>query len=96
MHYEIRHDELTHRFIADFGDGPVAEVNYCRTDSALDIQRTYVPPERRHHQVGERIVTFAMDFAREHGLRVIPTCPFVHHVVRRNPRYQDLIPRPAP
>lgn len=91
MHYDLRHEEAANRFVADFGEGPVAEVNYHLTDSALDIERTYVPPERRHQQVGERIVAFAMDYAREHGLKVIPTCPFVHDVVERNPEYRDLI-----
>lgn len=91
MHYELRHEQDNDRFVADFGDGPPAEVNYRRTDSVLDIVRTFVPPQHRLQQVGEEIVKVAMDHARENGLRVIPTCPFVHYVVRHNPEYRDLL-----
>ena len=89
--YELRHEPEKNRFVADFGDGAPAEVNYHRTDTALDLQRTYVPTDRRHAGVGAVVVKYALDYAREKGLDVIPTCPFVPWVIDNNPEYRDLV-----
>jgi predicted GNAT family acetyltransferase len=41
--------------------------------------------------VGRSLVLHVLDHAREHGLRVVPTCGFVGTVIAENPEYQDLV-----
>ena len=41
--------------------------------------------------LGARLARFALDDARERGLRVVPLCPFIAAFVKRHPEYQDLV-----
>ena len=50
-------------------------------------------PALRGHGVGEKLVRQALEWAREEGLRVIPSCWFVDTVVRRHPEYETLLER---
>jgi uncharacterized protein len=42
--------------------------------------------------LGGRLVSFALDDARERGLAVLPFCPFVRGYIQRNRGYADLVP----
>jgi predicted GNAT family acetyltransferase len=41
--------------------------------------------------LGGTLVKAALDSARERGLRVVPTCPFVKRYIERHPVYADLV-----
>lgn len=49
--------------------------------------------EARGRGIGTRLVLHALEDARERGLRVVPSCPFVGEVVERHPEYADLLTR---
>lgn len=87
---EIRHDPDRGRFTAAV-DGREATLSYRRVDDrTLDYTSTFVPPELRGRGVGARLVLHALDYAREHDQKVIPTCWFVGQVLDERPEYQDL------
>lgn len=87
---EIRHDPARGRFEAELRAG-TAFVDYELEDAVMDLRSTWVPPEHRNRGIGERVVVAALEHARAHGYRVIPTCPFVPGVIERNPGYADLV-----
>jgi predicted GNAT family acetyltransferase len=90
MSLEIHHDENGSRFVATV-DGHDAYVAYMPVDDqTLEYLRTYVPQELRGQGVAGKLVAQALDYAREHGYRVIPTCSYVRGYIERNPEYQDL------
>lgn len=90
---EIRHDRAAHRFIADV-DGGEAFLSYEPTGGdRLDFEHTFVPESARHRGVGAKIVLHALDYAREQGAAVIPTCPFVRRVLDEHDEYASLIAR---
>ena len=60
-------------------------------NGVLDYYHTFVPPEARGRGIASRLVSFALDDARAHGLRVRPSCPFVARFVAAQPRYADLL-----
>jgi hypothetical protein len=41
--------------------------------------------------LGGVLVRAALDSARERGLRVVPSCPFVRGWIERHPDYADLV-----
>jgi predicted GNAT family acetyltransferase len=87
------HDETDHLFVAEV-DGHQATVSYRQVDeTTLDFQSTYVPHVLRGRSIGTRVVRYALDYAREKGLRVIPSCWFVGSVVERHPEYRDVLKR---
>ncbi len=92
MEIEIERNEGTGRVVTPLEGGEEAYVAFAEADKdRLDFRRTFVPQEHRHQGVGERLVLSALDWARETGHTVIPTCPFVGWVVERNPEYGELV-----
>jgi predicted GNAT family acetyltransferase len=49
-----------------------------------------VPREHRGAGLASQLTVRALEYAREHGYRVRPTCPFVAAYLERHPEYRDL------
>ena len=88
---KVEHDEAGGRFFVRFGDAD-ADLAYTRVGPKLiDLQHTYVPESARGHGVAEALAEAAFEYAREHGDRVIPSCPFVRVWLRRHPEQLKLV-----
>ena len=93
MDIQIEHDPDRQRFVAEL-DGKQANLQYSQaSEDTLDYESTFVPEEYRERGIGERIVMEALSFAQENGYEVIPTCPFVRHVLEEHSEYDDVIAR---
>lgn len=87
---KIRHEERRGRFVVDL-DGEEGYLSYRERDpDTLDFVHTFVPPDHRHGGIGEDIVLHALGWARERGLEVVPSCPFVSHVLEEHPEFGDI------
>jgi predicted GNAT family acetyltransferase len=81
----VEHDAERSRFVVRLPDGD-AELLYAPFgDDVLDLQHTEVPPSGRGHGVGDALIRAALAHARERGLRVMATCPYVQAWLRRHP-----------
>jgi len=88
---DVRHDPAAGRFYVDL-DGSTAYLAYTQVDDrTLDLRHTFVPDALRGRGLAAQIVRFALDYARSHGLRVIPTCSYVAATIRREPEFADLV-----
>lgn len=88
---KIRHEPEKQRFVADL-DGDEAVLEYAvRDDGGLDYRHTFTPPPLRGQGIARDVVLFGLEHARENGLKIIPTCPYVAKIVRENPEYADLV-----
>lgn len=88
---DIRHDPENNRFVAEI-EGAEAVLEYWeRAGGVLDYRHTFTPPPLRGQGIAKAVVLFALDHAREQGIKIIPTCPYVAKVVRENPGYADLV-----
>jgi predicted GNAT family acetyltransferase len=86
----IRHEPESRRFAADLG-GKTAYLTYRELDGrVLDLDHTFVPPERRGGGIASQLAVRALDYARERGYRVVPSCPFVAAFIAHHPEYGDL------
>ena len=91
MTTEIEHQEHAERFVAS-SDGLRSFLRYRRAGGdTLDLLSTFVHRDIRGRGVGEALVKAALDYARDGGMAVIPTCWFVDTVIDRNPEYRDLL-----
>ena len=86
----FRDNEERERFELDV-DGPVAFVTYRKTDGAITLVHTEVPPELGGKGVGSRLVRGLLDIVRAGGAKVRPRCPFVRGYIEKHPEYQDLL-----
>lgn len=92
----VRHLPDAHRFAADVGAGEDAVLAYQElAGGTLDLQHTVVPPEARGGGVASALVRAAVDHARAHDLKLVPTCPYVAAWVERHPRDADVFVAPA-
>lgn len=91
MNIKPRHDPERSRFVVDI-DGAEAVVDYSRVDDdTLNYRHTFVPPEHRGKGVASDLVRFALDYARDNKLQVVPGCPFVASFIEDNPEYRELL-----
>jgi predicted GNAT family acetyltransferase len=90
MEVAIRHEAERGLFVAE-AQGTRSYLRYVLDGAELNLTSTFVDPAVRGRHVGETLVKAALEYARENGYRVIPTCWFVETVVRRHKQYQPLL-----
>ncbi len=84
MELEIVHDESVHRFVAEL-NGMQAYVEYRKEPAGkIDLYRTYVPKPLGGRGIAAKLVAFALDYAEEQGLDVIPSCSYVHRFIEKH------------
>jgi len=87
---QVSNNEQAKRYEARLPGG-LAFAEYRAVGDALLFSHTEVPEEMEGQGVGSTLVRFALDDARERGLKVIPMCPFVAAFIRRHREYTDLV-----
>lgn len=91
----IRHEPQNRRFVADI-EGEEATLEYAvLADGALDYRHTFTPPPLRGQGIAKAVVLFGLDHARDNGIKIVPTCPYVAKVIRENPAYADVVAESA-
>jgi predicted GNAT family acetyltransferase len=91
MSNDIRHEPERNRFVLEM-DGLASVLEYRQADPAtLDYYRTFVPPALRGRGIASSITGAALRYARDAGLKVIPTCPFVASYIERHPELKDIV-----
>ena len=91
MEPEIVNDIENNRFVARTEHGE-ATLKYSRAgEDTLDFTSTFVPEAARGARLGEKLVLHALDWAQDNGFHVIPTCPFVRHVVDEHPERMGVL-----
>jgi predicted GNAT family acetyltransferase len=90
---EIRHQPERNRFVISIAGGERGGfIDYRPLGGEVwDLTYTFVPRQDRGGGVGRALVLHVLAHAREHGLRVVPTCGFVGTVIEENPEYLDLV-----
>ena len=87
----VVHLEAESKFSLTLPEGE-AYLQYIRRGQVLDFAHTFVPEAARSRGAAEQVVLAGFQYAQQHGLTVIPSCPYVSHAfLRRHPEYQPLI-----
>ena len=89
--YTVRDNPAEHRFEIDLGDGSFAIAQYTLPEGKIMFTHTEVPPEHEGKGLGTMLIRFALQSARERGLKVIPICPFFAAYIRKHDEEQDLL-----
>ena len=87
----IRHNVERHRFEADLEGGALAIAEYNVRRGKVAFTHTEVPAEYGGRGIGTALVRFALGWARDSGLKVIPLCPFFAAYIGNHPDEQDLL-----
>ena len=74
-------------------EGQVATLQYTVAGQVLALIHTDIPERLRGSGVASTLVESALDWAREHHMKVDVVCPFVAGYLETHPEYSDLILR---
>lgn len=88
---EVQHQANRKRFVTRTGSGPAYVAYEMPDERTIELHHTIVPEAERGRGVGGRVVGAAIAYAREQGLRVVPTCPFVRAWLEEHPDEQDVL-----
>jgi predicted GNAT family acetyltransferase len=72
-------------------DDRVGFLEYSKQGDTLDLVRTEVPTPLEGRGYGAALARAALEYAREHHLKVIPTCRFIRAYMERHQEYDDLL-----
>lgn len=89
---EIADDADGHRYEIRAGGEPAGFVTYRLKAGLIELVHTEIDEEFEGHGLGSRLISFALDDARQRELAVLPTCPFVNDYIQRHPQYAELVP----
>jgi predicted GNAT family acetyltransferase len=91
---DIHINEDERRFELPLEDG-IALLEYRYRGRDLALVHTEVPPKWQGRGFAAQLVKFALEYARERNLMVIPVCPYVRLYIRRHPEYHGLLKQPG-
>ena len=83
-------NEETRRFEVTLA-GETAFAEYRLVDHGIILPHTVVPEAHEGKGVGSALAKFALGYAREQGLKVIPLCPFIAGYITKHPEWHDLV-----
>jgi predicted GNAT family acetyltransferase len=72
-------------------DGHTAIAAYRAHPDHLTFYHTEVPEALEGRGIGKRLIKAALDDVRRRGLKIVATCPFVHHYIETHPEERDLL-----
>ena len=79
-----------HRFEAG-AHGHPAHLDYRLREGIIDIVHTEVPADYQGQGLAGKLAAAALNWARESGRKVIPSCPFVGSYISKHPEFADLV-----
>jgi uncharacterized protein len=74
-------------------DGHVASLQYTVAGRVLALLHTEIPEALRGSGIASTLAQTALDWARDHHLKVDVVCPFVAAFLETHPEYSDLVLR---
>ena len=74
-------------------DGHVASLQYTVAGHVLGLLHTEIPDALRGSGIASTLAQTALDWARDHHLKVDVVCPFVAAFLETHPEYSDLVLR---
>jgi hypothetical protein len=86
---EVIHNPAASRFEVQL-DGEIAMVEYMLHGSNISFTHTEVPPAHEGKGIANQMAQTALNYARDHQLRVNAVCPFIKLYIQRHPEYQSI------
>lgn len=79
-------------FIAVENSVEVGRIVYVMAgDTKLVIEHTEVNPTYEGNGIGKKLVFAVVEYAREHGLKILPLCTFAKAIFDKTPEIKDVL-----
>ncbi|WP_374928123.1 GNAT family N-acetyltransferase [Kytococcus sedentarius] len=87
----VRDNSEASRYEAVLDGEVVGLADYRLDGTTMEITHTETDAGHQGQGIAGEVVRTALDAAREAGLKVIPTCPYVENWIAEHPEYQELL-----
>lgn len=77
-------------YIGESPDDPAAQIEFEVDQGILTIFSTDVSASLQGQGIGQQLVAYAVDYARNHQLKIIPVCPYAIKQFEKHPEYGDV------
>ena len=84
-----RHDDRN-RYVLSADGAEAGYIEFHESDGVIDLPHTVVDEQFNGRGYGSQLAKHVLDDARERGLKVIPSCPFLDRYITKHPEYEDL------
>ena len=88
MTFEIINNKKAHRFEINL-DGSFAIVPYNIKDDMIGLFHTEVPEAYRGKGLATKLALYALNYAKDHELKVLPYCPFIAKYIKEHPEWKQ-------
>ena len=88
---DVINNKKLSRFEIALEDGDTARLEYRWLKGNMVLMHTFVPPSGRGKGIGQELVKYVLDYAREQGLKIVVYCPFVAKYMKEHAEYDDLV-----
>lgn len=91
---EIKHriKEVKGEFIAIEENLEAGNMDYRMSEEGdMMISHTYVDPGFRGRNIAMQLVLAAVEYARQHNLKIIPLCSYVSHAFDKREEIRDVL-----
>ncbi|WP_026755949.1 GNAT family N-acetyltransferase [Sediminibacter sp. Hel_I_10] len=90
---DIKQDEASSkgRFYYEKDGETKAVMTYSRAgEDKIIIDHTEVDPSLQGEGIGYQLVDAAVEYARDHQIKIMPLCTFASAVFKKKPEYNDV------
>ncbi|MCP9237051.1 GNAT family N-acetyltransferase [Lewinella sp. JB7] len=87
----VVHNQEKNRFEVINGSQVSKLLYQMKGEDQIELVHTEVPEDLAGQGIGSDLVTTALQYARDHKLQAIPSCPFVASYVQRHPEWNDVV-----
>ena len=92
MKVQQNNNGSTSGFYIENENGIIATLSYKMNEAGcMVIEHTEVLPEGNGKGLGKQLVSAAVEFARQHAIKIVPVCPFAKKIIEKIPEYQDVL-----
>ena len=88
---EVVNNKKLFRFEILLENGEYAVLQYRWLKGSMALMHTLVPKSTQKKGIGSFLVKYVLDYAKAHGLKVLPFCPFVAKYIKDHPEYEELV-----
>ncbi|GCC51886.1 GNAT family N-acetyltransferase [Chryseotalea sanaruensis] len=91
---EVKHREIGSKglFYIEIDNEKLAEMSYSKAgDKLIIIDHTEVSEKLKGKSAGKQLLQTAVDYARQHQIKILPLCPFAKSVFDKTPEYKDVL-----
>ena len=89
---QVINNEKNHRFEIWINED-IAVIPYNFKDDMIVLFHTEVPEKYGGKGLGTKLALYALNYAKEHHLKVLPYCPFIANYIKKHPEWLPYVNR---